>query len=242
MTDGRLSWVVVHGPNEGELVMVDPGTGAEVPHGLGVFHQPTLPGVYVTQDPTIAIVSNGRVEDGTRHVVAQSLVDGTTVREFPPASLTVQNGTLVLSCAEPASPPVAVVQRSDTGAELARIGMLGDACSLQRLLNATADGGHLVEPRSTTRDKHYDMFRLTRLADGRSYDLTLPADLNLDPDFRFTDPMSVVESADGPLTVLLSRGSALLRLRADVPPVGIGPPTPSSARTGGISSPPSTAR
>jgi hypothetical protein len=218
--DSLLTWMTATGPSSFEVVVADPETGATVPHGLGAFSAPTF--FNTTADPTIAVVSYGTPADGTSRVVARSLVDGTTVREFPPASAFVENGTLVVSCAEPATPPTAIVQRSDTGAEMARIRMLGDECTIGRLAAAVVDGGYLVEPRSTTRDKHYDVVRLTRLADGRSYDLTLPSDLNLDPanPITLTRSMTVVDRDDEPPTVVLSRGSSLLRLRPDTTPAG----------------------
>jgi hypothetical protein len=225
-TDGRRLHWAASTPAGTELVIRDIATNRPVPHGLGPITDDRVTGVFLTADPSVAIeVANA--DDGLpRRVTARSLIDGSVLVDFPPGT-TLVGDDLALSCA-PESPSQAVVQSAVTGQELRRVGLLTDQCNDEYLMKReSADGPYLMEPRAATKVRDSDVYRITSLSDGRTFDLTAPPSSIWSQGVRpISNSARIAPAGPDRLDVLLLSGTSIMRLHAVADTGGALPNTP----------------
>ncbi len=209
--DGRLDWLDTDQGGfrwmRGDITtgQVEP-TGLALPFGNGSVE------VHATRDPAVAVVRETATVGGPVTVTARSIADG-TVRATLPPDVHFTGYALGISCVA-GSPRSAAVLDTATGAEVRRIGLLGD-CSTDYLSQRITGKGDLMEPRTGERDRDNDVSRVTRLSDGRTFGLSTPPTYRGAPD---EDPEStnILTAADGDgIVAVLPRGTSIVVARGE---------------------------
>jgi hypothetical protein len=213
-TDGsRLSWLS-SSTDGAQLVIRDIASNTDVPHGVGPVTDGRVTGMWLTRHPGV-VVEIAALDDGApTRLTARSLVDGSTVAGFPADSLPIDDD-LVVSCA-PGVPSQAVVSSAVTGEEIRRVGLLTNGCTHDYLTERQSPGApYLMEPRASTRDRDSDVYRITALSDGRTFDLTAPPSSDGPAGVSPVSNRAVIVPADGErVDVLLPAAASLMRLHA----------------------------
>jgi hypothetical protein len=152
------------------------------------------------------------IQEPDGRILARSLGDGSVRFEHPQHSVIA--GPFVLTCA-PDDPNAVLVRAAESGADRQRIGLLAP-CTRDHLLDhLSADGLHLIEPRTGDRERDVDLFRISSLADGTAFELAAPPDTRAAATEQNTMKLTaVVPRPDGGRTVLLPRARSLVVLRA----------------------------
>ncbi|WP_232660886.1 nSTAND1 domain-containing NTPase [Pseudonocardia sp. TRM90224] len=215
----RLSWLAGRPDPGRRLVIWDIARDAEIPNEVPPITDPDMGNLVESGDPGVVIqfAAGGTPSAPVRLSSSRSLLDGRTLATFPPGAETVELGGKFgfMACAAGA-PARAAVYDVTTGAEVRQIPLLTQTCSTDYLARTlTSDNGYLMEPRTSDRDRDSDVYRLTAIADGRTYDLTTPPSSNGPPTERPQSNVTQVvgRDQDRPV-VLLPRAAAVLRLRA----------------------------
>jgi hypothetical protein len=220
----RLHWLA-DTPAGTELVIRNIAGNRPVSHGLGPITDDRVTGVFLTADPRVAIeVANA--DDGLPgRVTARSLIDGSVMADFPPDTA-LTGGDLTLSCA-PDTGSQAVVRSAITGQELRRVDLLTQQCTDKYLRDRqSADGPYLMEPRAATKVRDSDVYRITALHDGRTFDLTAPPSSLWTQNIPISNLARTALASDDRVDVLLPSGTSIMRLRGVADTGGVLPNTP----------------
>ena len=205
----RLSWLTPYDGGPRELVIWDLARGAVVPHGLGPVTDTAVTAVKLTADP--ATVEEPTVGPDGR-ITVRSLADGSVRFSHPPLTSSAGSG-FKMTCV-PGEPGVLLV-RDATGADVHRIHLLGGQCDAKVVQSRLSrDTLHLVEPRAAGAERDVDVYRITSIADGTTYDLASPIS-PIGPPGQTDDLRSIV----GDMTVVPAPGRRPDR-PADPWPVG----------------------
>ena len=146
----RLVWLGPAAPDgRRELVVWDVAEHTRIPHQLQWVSEPNIAGIWLTDDPTLAMFRYNSVDSEDSQLVIRELSSGAQVRTMPPDSIVVQHGKSAISCSSP--PPdgfgdkatVAVI-RSDTGEEVLRFPLPNGLCNHRPLYQST-NQNYLVE-------------------------------------------------------------------------------------------------
>ncbi|WP_345604834.1 serine protease [Pseudonocardia adelaidensis] len=218
--DGRLlTGLTPWHDGRSDLVVWDIARGAVVPNRITPIRDPTLGEIVPTSDPDIVLEA---IQEPDGRILARALGDGTVRFEHPQHSMIA--GPFVLTCT-PDDPRAVLVRAAESGADRQRIGLLAP-CTRDYLHNhLSADGQHLIEPRTADRERDVDLFRITSLAEGTAFELAEPPDTRAAATELNTMTLTaVVPRADGGRTVLLPRARSLVILRAAPAPRLPAPP------------------
>jgi len=216
----RLVWLAPAAPDgRRELVVWDVAERTRIPHQLQWVSETNIAGVWLTDDPDLAMFRYDSADSEDSQLVIRELSSGAQVRTMPSHSAVVQHGKSAISCTD--SPPdqtkatVAVI-RSDTGEEVLRFPLDG-RCDY-RYLYQSADRNYLLEE-SALFDKDHGTAKVTDLSDGSTFDVAIPPKLPVSsgltsPPVTVQNNLSVgvFRSGNGQVTMLLGRGSTLFRM------------------------------
>ncbi|HYH33127.1 MAG TPA: trypsin-like peptidase domain-containing protein [Pseudonocardia sp.] len=206
----RIAWLTPPGPAGRELVVVDLATGRRVPHGLGPLPDPDLTTVALPADPSVVVLVSGPQSEPTGRVVRR-LADGAELRRLADGATPVEGGYLVCEpAADPDGAGTAVLIDEVGAGEVRRFPLVRGDC---RDLRVSVDRGHLIEKRLQVPGDVVPV-RLTRLADGATFEADLPP--GTEPGGDAARPQvsatGVLRTADGGAEVLRANGSTLLRI------------------------------
>jgi len=229
--DGGLLAAVGTSVDSGEyaLTIWDVARRIPVPHAADVIPAgDSVAGVWLTpgRDAVVVESTDGVVDEIDPPVIAVSLSDGAITDTFPGGAVVVRDGEAVVTCVAStgATEERSLVALLDptSGVETGRIPLLSHtSCDDDRsLLTLTGDRRHLVESRMGEAEGVPRRERVTDLADGSAFDLTIPAGgygAYLSSRFGQAYQDWVVAPADGTRTpsVLMARGQVVLRADVD---------------------------
>ena len=210
----RIVWLRSVAPGVHAVEVRDTSTGAVVPHQVAPVAGPDGLHVALAADPNVLVVRlDGPGEVSITGI--RSLADGSQLQEFPAGSALAAD-SLVVSC-EPGPTPAAVIRRMGSRTESGRVALLRP-CSGNAPLTLSEDRNDLVEFRPVTGDPDYAIARVTRLSDGRAYEMVLPRDKGAEVAPSVPRSIVAVPGGDDAITLLVARGSALLKMRAEALP------------------------
>ncbi|MEJ3652164.1 serine protease [Actinomycetes bacterium KLBMP 9759] len=214
----RLSWLVAKPGTGRQLVLWDIASRREIPNAVPPITDPAMGNLLEsgTSDVLIQYANGGTPTAQVAIITSRSQADGRTLATFPPDARAVdlRGGYAILTCAADA-PARASILDVATGAELRQIPLLTGTCTNEYLSDKlTGDGAYLMEPRTSDRDRDSDVYRVTALDDGRTFNLTAPPSSFGTPTDAPVSRRAYLSGPDaGQPTVLLPAASALLRLR-----------------------------
>ncbi len=217
---GRVVWLEPDGAGTARVRIWNAPAGAPAVHDGAPLPTSDVFAAVLTPDADLLLLRLGDPEQPGSRVVVHRLADGTELGFLPQGTVIPAHGEWAAACeagSSAADPTTAVVLRPDLGGELRRVPLIGADCVNfnQRL---TADGRHVAERLSPAGD--YDVVRIRDLGDGSAYDVTIPPDpLSSDQDgLGIGRQMAVLPGPGAARTVLIPRGTSVLRLGAEPNP------------------------
>ncbi|MGH3903981.1 MAG: AAA family ATPase [Pseudonocardiaceae bacterium] len=214
----RLVWLAPPATDgRRELVIWDVAERTRITHPVQWMSERDINRVWLTDDPDLALFRYGDPESDDSRLVVLDLSTGAEVRAMAPKSAVIQHGRSVISCADRLPDQLratAYVLRSDTSEEVLRFPLHEYSCGGLARVYISVDGNYLVEVPSSLND--HSLGKVTDLSDGSVYDVVTPPDAlrpgsaqNL---FTVNQPIGFFPSGEGRVTMLLGRGSTVLRM------------------------------
>ncbi|MHA6619468.1 nSTAND1 domain-containing NTPase [Pseudonocardia sp. DLS-67] len=216
VTDNRIGWLEADGSGGNRLRIWDVTARRPAPYDGTPVPERGVTGLALSDDGTSVMMRTGDPLRPDSRLVVRRLGDGAELGSFPGGSLPLSPGDRVATCEVDASGRAqAVVRTIVGGAELRRVPLVAADCARFSELG-TVDGGHHVAERIAP-PGDYDVVRIIDLDDGSVFDVTVPPDPNT-ASSGIGNRMVVLPGPDGTRTVLMPRGTSILRLRADPNP------------------------
>jgi Trypsin-like peptidase domain len=220
ITHDQVLWLDRDDPTAARQRIWDLPTGRPAAHDGFPVPDPDVSNATPIPGADVVLVRLGDPEQPGARLVVRRLTDGAELGMLPEGTEVPEHGEWAVTC-EPgtsaANPTTAVVLRPDLGGEARRVQLLGSDCVgfRQRI---TRDVRHVAERIGPPGD--YDVVRIRDLDDGTAFDVTLPPDPSTEGDggLGVGSKMFVLRNPDGTRTVLLPRGTSVLRLRAEPNP------------------------
>ncbi|WP_232667394.1 serine protease [Pseudonocardia sp. TRM90224] len=209
----RVGWTHQVRPGVNVIELRAAGTGAEVPHRIAPIEDPSNIEMEQTLDPDLVVIQLGWEARDLGPLQVRSLSDGGIRHTYPPGSATAATvpGTVV-SCEQDGDRSVAVLRALADGTQIRRLPLI-TRCSAREPLEVSKGGRYLVEVSTIDGAIDSRVARITRLTDGRTFDLALPPNSRnaLTPGRNLA--LAVIDGPGSP-TVILAHGTSALRLRA----------------------------
>ncbi|MFC4944635.1 trypsin-like peptidase domain-containing protein [Pseudonocardia sp. GCM10023141] len=216
----KIVWLRQVAPDVHAVEIRDVDTGAVVPHRIAPITGAGLSNMDLAgaDDKLVVQRWSSANPDGTFDVL--SLADGSVLHTFPPGSVAAGQHSVV-TCENDGTNALAVVRDIDKDTETLRFPLIS-ACSGTKPLIVSRDHEYLVELGPMGDNSDYGIARVTRLSDGRPYEVIVPADAQAPLNKAGWGPtLFALPGGDAGITLLLARGSSILRMRGELaPPAG----------------------
>lgn len=224
LTDDRVGWLEADGNGGNRLRIWDAVAQSAAPHDGTPVPERNVTGLALARDGRSVFVQIGDPLRPDSRLVVRRLGDGAELGSFPAGSLVLPPGDRVATCESDGSgSSQAVVRDLIRGEELRRVPLLSADCARFNGLG-TKDSGYVAERIGPPGD--YDVVRMRSLDDGSAFDVTIPPD-PATGSYDLGNRMVVLPEPDGSRTVLIPRGTSILRLRAEPNPyISLGPTPP----------------
>ena len=215
LTDSRVGWLEADDAGGNRLRIWDAVAQRAAPYDGTPVPERGVTGIGLTRDGDSVVVQIGDPVRPESRLVVRRLGDGAELGSFPGRSVLL-TGERVATCEIDAGGSTQAVVRSMSGGEeQRRVPLLAADCARFNEYGALGPGNHIAERVAPPGD--YDVVRIHDLDDGSVFDVTVPPNPTT-ASSGIGGQMVVLPGPDGGPTVLVPRGTSILRLRAEPNP------------------------